>query len=141
MKGFQKAKGSSHMENTNKEHRSFALIVGGIFVVIGFWPLIRHGEGLRLWAVILGSLLAVLGLIVPGRLGPIYKAWMAVGYVLGWVNTRIILGVIYYGLLTPIGLIMRLAGKDPLRMHNDHTANTYRVLRRPRPATHMLRQF
>ena len=141
MKRFHKAKGPLHMEDTKKQHRSFALMVGSIFVVIGFWPLIRHGEGIRLWAVILGSMLVVLGLLVPSRLGPIYKAWMAVGYVLGWVNTRIILGVIYYGLLTPMGLIMRLAGKDPMRMRNDQAADTYRVLRQPRPATHMLRQF
>ena len=55
MKGFHKVKGPSHMEDTNKQHRSFGLMVGGIFVAIGFWPLIRYGEGIRLWAVVLGS--------------------------------------------------------------------------------------
>jgi hypothetical protein len=141
MKGFHKVKGSSHMEDTNKQHRSFGLMVGGIFVAIGFWPLIRYGEGIRLWAVVLGSLLVILGLLIPGRLGPIYKTWMAVGYVLGWINTRIILGVIYYGLFTPMGLVMRLAGRDAMRVHDDHTANTYRVVRPSRPGSHMLRQF
>ena len=128
------------MENTSKQHRSFGLMVGGIFVAIGFWPLV-HQEGIRLWAVILGSLLMVLALLIPGRLGPIYKAWMTAGHVLGWINTRIILGIIYYGLLTPMGLVMRLAGKDAMRRRYDDTANTYRVLRRPRPSSHMLRQF
>jgi hypothetical protein len=140
MKGFDKEKEAGHMENTKKQHRSFALMVGGIFVVIGLWPLI-HSEGIRLWAVILGSVLMVLGVLVPGRLGPIYKAWMAVGYVLGWVNTRLILGVIYYGLLTPMGLVMRLWGRDAMRLRNDHGASTYRVVRAPRPRAHMLRQF
>jgi hypothetical protein len=129
------------MVSTIKEHRSFGLMVGGIFTVIGFWPLIRHGESIRLWAVIPGALLVVMGLLLPGRLGPIYKAWMAVGHVLGWINTRIILGIIYYGLFTPIGLVMRLRGKDAMGRQYDETTNTYRVLRRPRPASHMLRQF
>jgi hypothetical protein len=141
VKRFYKAKGSSPIENTNKQHRSFGLMVGGIFVAIGIWPLIRHGEDIRLWAVILGSLLVVSGLLLPGRLGPIYKAWMAVGHVLGWINTRIILGVIYYGLITPMGLVMRLAGRDALRVRDDHSASTYRVVRPSRPRSHMLRQF
>lgn len=128
------------MESTSKQHRSFGLMVGSIFVAIGFWPLVRQ-EGIRLWAVILGSLLMVLALLIPGRLGPIYKAWMTAGHVLGWVNTRIILGIIYYGLLTPMGLIMRLAGKDAMRRQYDDTVNTYRVLGRARPGSHMLRQF
>jgi hypothetical protein len=136
-----KAKGHGHMANTIKEHRSFGLMVGGIFAVIGFWPLIRHAENIRLWAVILGSLLVVMGLLLPGRLGPIYKAWMAIGHVLGWINTRIILGIIYYGLFTPMGLVMRVWRKDSMRRQYDETVNTYRVVRRPRPASHMLRQF
>ncbi len=141
MKGSHTAKRSSPTEDTIKQHRSFGLMVGGIFIAIGVWPLIRRGEDIRLWAVILGSLLVVLGLLIPGRLGPIYKAWMAVGHILGWVNTRIILGVIYYGLLTPMGLVMRLAGRDAMRVHDDVSASTYRVVRSPRPRSHMLRQF
>jgi hypothetical protein len=66
---------------------------------------------------------------------------MAIGHVLGWINTRIILGVIYYGLFTPMGLVMRMGRKDPLRRQYDEAVDTYRVLRRPRAASHMLRQF
>jgi Saxitoxin biosynthesis operon protein SxtJ len=136
-----KAKGHAYMASTIKEHRSFGLLVGGIFALIGFWPLIRHGESIRVWAVILGSLLMVLGLLVPGHLAPIYKVWMAIGHVLGWINTRIILGIIYYGLFTPMGLVMRLWRQDSMRRQYDQTTNTYRVLRQRRPASHMLRQF
>jgi saxitoxin biosynthesis operon SxtJ-like protein len=129
------------MKSEIKQYRSFGLVVGGIFAVIGFWPLIRHGESIRLWALIAGSLLVVMGLLLPGYLGPIYKAWMAIGHVLGWINTRIILGVIYYALFTPLGLAMRVWRKDLMCRQYDETTNTYRVLRRPRPASHMLRQF
>ena len=129
------------MANMIKEHRRFGLLVGGIFSVIGLWPLIRHGENIRLWALIPGSLLVGMGLLLPGYLGPIYKGWMAIGHVLGWINTRIILGVLYYALFTPIGLVMRVWRKDVMRRQYDETTNTYRVLRQPRPAAHMLRQF
>ena len=129
------------MKREIKQYRSFGLVVGGIFAVIGLWPLIRHGESIRLWALIPGSLLVVMGLLLPGYLGPIYKGWMAIGHVLGWINTRIILGVIYYALFTPLGLAMRVWRKDSMRRQYDETTNTYRVLRRPRPAAHMLRQF
>ena len=128
------------MKSEVKQYRNFGLMVGGIFAAIGVWPLLR-GEGIRLWGVILGSLLVVLGLLLPGRLGPIYKTWMALGHILAWINTRIILGIIYYGVLTPMGLVMRLAGRDAMRVHDDHAASTYRVVRPSRPGSHMLRQF
>jgi len=124
-----------------KQYCSFGLGVGGIFAAIGLWSLFRHGESIRLWALIPGCLLVVMGRLLPGYLGPIYKAWMAIGHVLGWINTRIILGVIYYALFTPLGLAMRVWRKDSMRRQYDETTNTYRVLRRPRPAAHMLRQF
>jgi hypothetical protein len=124
-----------------KELRKFGLIVGGLFLVIGLWPLVWRGEGLRLWAVGLGGLLVPLGLLVPAVLGPFFKLWMKVGHVLGWINTRIILGVLFYGLITPMGLVMRLFGWDSMRRVLVRDAQTYRVVRQPRPRTHMTRQF
>ena len=98
-----------------KQLRSFGLTVGGVFLFIGLWPLVWRGEGVRLWAVIPAAALIPLGLILPGVLAPLYKGWMAVGHVLGWINTRIILGVLYYGLVVPMGLVMKLLGRDPMR--------------------------
>jgi hypothetical protein len=66
---------------------------------------------------------------------------MALGAVLGWVNTRVILGLIFFGLITPMGLAFRLAGRDPMQRAFDPKATTYRVPRTPRPGAHMLRQF
>ena len=129
------------MASDVKQYRSFGLMVGGIFTVIGVWPLLFRGESLRLWAVVLGFLLMGLGLVLPKSLGPIFRLWMIVGHAMGWVNTRIILGIIFFGLVTPMGMIMRLAGKDPMRRSFEKASNTYRVLRRPRQGSHMLRQF
>ena len=66
-----------------KELRNFGLMVGGIFLVIGLWPMVWRGEGIRLWAIGLGGLLIPLGLLMPAVLAPVFKVWMKVGHVLG----------------------------------------------------------
>jgi Saxitoxin biosynthesis operon protein SxtJ len=129
------------MKSETKQYRSFGLMVGGIFAAIGVWPLLVRGEGVRIWAMVLGVLLMVPALILPKSLGPVYRIWMVLGNALGWINTRIILGVIFFGLITPMGLVMRLAGKDSMRRNYEKTSDTYRVPRSPRPGSHMLRQF
>lgn len=125
----------------SKELRNFGLIVGGIFLVIGLWPLVWRGEGMRMWAVGLAGLLIPLGLLVPTVLAPVFRVWMKVGHVLGWINTRIILGILFYGLITPMGVVMRLFGWDAMRRVLVRDAQTYRVVRQPRPPSHMTRQF
>ena len=124
-----------------KELRQFGLMVGGVFSVIGLWPMFLRGEPLRLWAVVLGSLLILSGSLVPTWLAPVHRGWMWVGHVLGWINTRIILGVIFYGLITPIGIAFRMLGKDTMRQSFSDTSSTYRVNRQPRPRSHMKFQF
>lgn len=124
-----------------KELRNFGLIVGGVFCLIGIWPAIRHGDGLRLWAIIPGSLLVPLGLVAPAVLAPLFKVWMKVGHVMGSINTRIILAVLYFGLITPMGMVMRLFGWDSMRRAWSQDAESYRVVRQARPRSHMTRQF
>ncbi|MCP9469251.1 MAG: SxtJ family membrane protein [Nitrospira sp.] len=123
-----------------KQLRSFGLLVGGIFVAIGAWPVVS-GQPVRGWALGLGGLLMGLGALTPRSLALPYKGWMAIGHVLGWVNTRIILGIVFYGLLTPLGLIRRALGHDPLRIAFEPQQDTYRVPKPSRPATHLKNQF
>ena len=82
-----------------------------------------------------------LALAWPRSLTQIYRLWMRVGEVLGWINTRIILGVLFYLLFTPLGVYMRLRGKDPMRRTLAPEAESYRVVRQPRSASHMRHQF
>jgi hypothetical protein len=124
-----------------KELRSFGLIVGGIFSVIGLWPLVFRGESPRVWAIALGVGLIGLGIVIPWSLKQVYKAWMLIGHALGWINTRILLGVIFYGLITPMGLFLRLLGKDAMRRVLVQEALSYRVPRSPRSHAHMKNQF
>ena len=125
----------------DKQLRSFGLLVGGIFVAIGLWPAIIRGQQPRLWAVALGVALIVPALLAPRTLRPVYRVWMTVGEVLNWINTRIILGAVFYGLLTPMGLVMRRFGHDSMRRRPEPSVDTYRVMRPPRPGAHMRRQF
>ena len=126
---------------TRKELRQFGLLVGAVFTVIGLWPLVFRGEPLRLWAVGIGGLLIAFGGILPQLLAPIHKWWMWVGHILGWINTRILLGIVFYALLTPMGLVFRLMGKDTMRQAFAASSTTYRVVRSPRPHSHMKYQF
>lgn len=127
--------------NDTKQLRSFGGIVGGIFALIGVWPAVWRGQSPRLWSLLLGGVLIVLAVVWPRSLTQVYRLWMTAGEVLGWINTRIILGVLFYGLFTPMGLCMRLRGKDPMRRTLAPDADTYRVIRQPRPSTHMRHQF
>ncbi|WP_455245774.1 SxtJ family membrane protein [Petrachloros mirabilis] len=126
---------------STKELRSFGLLVGGLFSVIGLWPAVVHGDDFRAWAVILGGLLMAGGGIHPRLLAPIHKGWMRVGHVLGWVNTRILLGVVFYGLVTPIGVVLRMMGKNTMQQAFVDGESTYRVVRPSRPPSHMKNQF
>lgn len=126
---------------THTELRKFGLLVGGVFLVIGFWPLVFRSEPFRLWALCLGGFLMIVGAALPRALAPIHRAWMWIGHILGWINTRILLSIVFYGLVTPIGIIFRLMGKDAMRQAVAQDCPTYRVIRQPRPRSHMKYQF
>lgn len=130
-----------NVEVTNKTLRQFGLMVGGVFLVIGLWPFLWRQEAIRDWVVVLGALLSVTGLAVPAILKYPYQGWMLVGHMMGWVNTRIILGILFYGVVTPMGLVMKLAGRDPMCRGFEPDAPTYRVIRTPRSASHMKNMF
>ena len=124
-----------------RQLRSFGLVVGSAFGVIAMWPLVVRGESPRPWGLILAAVLIGLGLTVPKTLGLAYRLWMRIGHILGWINTRIILGVAYYVLFTPLGLLIRLLGRDPMHRKFTPDTDTYRVPRAQRPPDHLYRQF
>ena len=127
--------------NTNRQLRSFGLLVGGIFLVMGMWPVLWRGQDPRLWALAVGGSLLLPGLLMPVVLRKPYELWMRLAHVLGWINTRIILSIIFYAVFTPVAFVMRLTGADPMNRSFLSSANTYRVLRQPRSASHMKHQF
>ncbi len=76
--------------------------------------------------------LGVLALLAPRLLGPVHKLWMKIADALAWFNTRVLLGVVYYLVMTPTGVVMRLVGRDPMdRQLRDRPS--YWVERKPQP--------
>jgi hypothetical protein len=128
-------------EITTKQLRSFGMIVGGIFALIGLWPVVIHGEDPHWWSMIVAGVLICPAFVYPRSLFWIHNGWMAFGHVMGWINTRIILGVIFYGVVTPIGMCRRWLGKDPMGQNLRPELDSYRIIRKARPASHLTRQY
>ena len=128
-------------ELTKSKLREFGLLVGCIFLFMGAWPFLRRGQDVRLTTFIIGAALLALGIAAPALLRKPYQLWMQLATVLGWINTRLILGIVFCIVFTPVALIMRLIGKDPMSRLFSSGVDTYRVLCQPRSATHMKRQF
>ena len=126
---------------TTKQLRSFGLTVGGIFAVIGIWPVVFRGEDPRWWAMVVAGCLLVPAVVFPKSLFWINKGWMTVGHVMGWINTRIILSVVFYVIVTPIGILRRLLGKDPMGRHLRPDLDSYRIIRKSRSASHLTKQY
>jgi hypothetical protein len=100
---------------TTKEGRDFAFPVGGAFALlaaIAFWR--HHPVSWRVFAALAVSLL-IAGALVPRSLGPVYRGWMGFAHVLSKITTPIFMGVIYFLILMPIGLGMRLFGRNAMR--------------------------
>jgi hypothetical protein len=112
-----------------------------VFAVIGVWPRLFHGEGFRIWALVPAALLVVPAAVYPALLKYPYRGWMVVGHALGWFNTRVILTLFYYVVLTPMGMVLRLTGRDPMRRRYEPEAPSYRQTREARPGSHMRQQF
>jgi hypothetical protein len=126
---------------TPHEGRAFGLTVGVAFLVLGALSLWR---GHRIPPAVLGALgalLAAAGLIVPTRLGPVKDAWMAMARAISKVTTPVFMGLVYFGVITPTGLLMRALGRQPLR-HTEADGGFW-VARQPgaRRSESMERQF
>ena len=101
---------------SKKQLREFGLLIGfGLPLLIGWLIPALMGHGLRTWTLWVGFLGLLIGLTSPRLLHYPYKFWMKLGFILGWVNSRIILFLVYTIVLIPIAFVMRLVGYDPLR--------------------------
>ncbi len=116
------------LDTSRRALRSFGLVVGGVFVGIAAVIVWRSGWVLTPWGIgfgSVGSVLMLLGLVVPMLLRPIYKVWMGIAVVLGFIMTRVLLTLVFVLLVVPIGLVLRLVGKDLLRLRLDREATSY----------------
>lgn len=129
------------MAATRRQLRQFGGIVGGGFALLGLLPwVLRRGEP-RPWLLGLGAVLAALAVVWPEGLRVPHRGWTALGHVLGWINTRILLGIVFFLVVTPLGAAARLFGRDPMRRRFDPEATSYRQDREARPGAHMRQPF
>lgn len=124
------------MEKLNTDKRSlekFGMVMGIAFLVIAALVALRHRHS-PLPLLIIALIFFIIGRVAAGLLKPVYIAWMKLAYILGWINTRLILIIVFYLVFTPIGLIMRLFGKDPLERKINGKETSYwkkRILAKP----------
>ena len=115
------------MDNKNikiPSNRSFGLVFFGFFLIISIWPLI-HGEELRIWSLFISIIFLLLGLFNSKILTPLNKAWLKFGIFLGNFIAPIVMAIIFFAVVTPTGLILRLMGKDLLRLKKNKDKKTY----------------
>ena len=110
--------------------RAFGLTVGPILALLSLRPLL---EGRAPWWILtaIGAALAAAALAAPRILGPLNRAWMALGDLLGRIVGPIVLAIIFYLAVTPTGWLLRLAGKDAMRRRSDRALESYWLPRRP----------
>ncbi len=126
---------------SQKELRDFGLVVGGICAgLFGLvLPLLKH-RAFPLWPWAAAILIAP-ALAFPSVLRGPWFLWTKLGLVLGWINQRIVLTLIFYVIVMPIGLVMRLFGRDPMARGFEPDRGSYRVESRKAPAASMDRPF
>lgn len=110
--------------------RTFGFVFSAFFAIIAAWPLMSSGAP-RWWAAGVAAAFAFVALVVPRVLAPLNRWWMKFGLLLGRIVSPIALGILFYGVFTPIGGLMRLAGKDPLNLRRDPQAASYWTARQP----------
>src|SRR5215470_10955922 len=122
--------------------RAFGLVVAAVFLLIALAPL-RHGYAPHWWAFAVASVFILGALLKPVLLATLNRQWTKLGVLLGKVMSPIALGILFYGVLTPVAIIIRLTAKDPLRLKLDPAAGSYWILRKPPgpPPDSMSNQF
>ena len=114
---------------SKSSNRTFGLLFFTIFIIFGLWPL-KNGENINSYLIIISLIFLVLGLLNSKILSPLNNAWIKFGIVLGTVIAPIVMGVVYFIILTPLSLIfVRLFRKDLLSIKFDKNKKTYWIKR------------
>jgi len=104
--------------------RSFGLVFSSVFLVVACWPLF-YRELPRWWALGVAVVFALIAIWKPALLTSPNRLWTKLGLLLGKIVSPIALGILFYGVVAPIGVLVRLTGKDPLRLKLDSSADSY----------------
>ena len=109
-------------------NKSFGIVFFVVFLIISLWP-IKNGGDLRLWALIFSIVFLILGLINSKILTPLNKGWVKFGEFLGRIIAPIVMAVVYFVVLTPLSIIVRVFGKDLLKIKFSAKSKSYWIKR------------
>lgn len=112
------------------ELRTFAFILSaGVMILFGLlFPWIADRKiSLYSWPWGFALVFCLIGIIIPNTLKGLHKAWLKVGLLLGWINTKILLSIVFFALLLPVSLIFKIIRKDPMQRKLDSSLDSYRV--------------
>jgi len=132
-------------EATRSDLRKFGFIMGGMFALIFglLFPWIgdKTAQTWPIWPFIIMTVFWAIALIYPDILRPVNALWIKIGNILGFINSRIIMGIMFFLLIFPIGLLLKLFGKDSMNRKFDDKADSYRKIVTPRNKEHLKRPF
>jgi len=120
-------------------NRSFGIVFFIVFLIISLWPLLNNDQ-VRYWALIVSILFLLLGIINSKILTPLNKIWFKFGILLGKFVSPVVMGIVFFLVVTPTGFIMRLMSKNLLRLKKDNNLNTYWIKKKGHQ-TSMKKQF
>jgi hypothetical protein len=126
----------AHEDFNRTEHvdgssdRSFGLVFAVVFLIVAFWPVLARGTP-RWWALGVAAVFAIAAFVRPSLLVLPNRLWTRLGILLGRIVSPIALGILFYLVFAPFGTVMRLLGKDPLRLRRDPAASSYWIAREP----------
>ena len=103
------------MNNKKNSNRTFGILFFLVFLVIGIWPILNN-EGLRWWSIIISLIFLFLGIINSKILTPFNKIWIKIGELLGRVVAPIVMAIIYFFIITPMSILLKLLRKDLLKI-------------------------
>ena len=111
-------------KNIKSSNKSFGIVFFIVFLIIGLYPLINQ-DGIRIWAIIVSLIFLVLGLINSNLLTPLNKLWIKFGILLGNIISPLVLGIIFFLVVLPTGLLMRILKKNFLGLKFDKNLKSY----------------
>jgi hypothetical protein len=132
-------------EVTKSDLRKFGFIMGGMFALIFglIFPWIgdKTKDTWPMWPFIVMAVFWVVALVAPQILRPVNDIWLKIGNVLGFINTRIILGLMFFVMIFPLGMLLKVFGKDSMNRKLDKDADTYRKITKQRNKEHLEKPF
>ena len=110
-------------------NRNFGLVFFIVFLILGFWPIINGGE-IRIWLVVISLIFLVLGMMKSKLLTPLNKLWFKFGMILGAIVAPVVMGAVFFLVVTPIAIVMKTMGKDLINKKYNKKKETYWITRR-----------